>query len=146
MQNEIVLMGIVLSDSAIREAGTGKMSFIGSFHQYQSAIFPLAVPSFFVTPMLTNIRGKIEKPIVIAVRIEDPRTGLVLTSAVGNIGLMPQYTFNGTEVVDVPFPLIPMQFPSAGNYNVIVMVDGEKIGQRNLPVHSITALSQPPNP
>ena len=146
MKDEIVLMHIMLSDSAIREAGTGKVSFIGSFHQYQSAAFPFVVPPFFVTPMITNIRGQVEKPIVVAVRVEDPRTGQVLANTVGNIGVMPQFTFTGTEVIEVPFPIQPIAFQSPGNYTVIVMVDGEKIGSRNLPVNSITAMPQPPKP
>jgi hypothetical protein len=139
MKDEIVLMGIMLSDSAIREMGTGKVSYIGSFHQYQSPAFPLAVPPFVVTPILTNIRGKIEKPIAIGVRIEDPKTGLILANTVGNLAVQPEYTFVGSEVLDVSFPIPPLVFQSAGIYTVIVMVDGEKIGSRPLPVNSITA-------
>jgi len=96
--------------------------------------------------LITNVRGKVEKPIVIAVRIEDPRTGQVLANTVGNLAILPDYVFNGTEVMDVPFPISGLFFQSAGNYSIIVLVDGEKIGQRVLPVRSITSMPQPPQP
>jgi hypothetical protein len=144
MKDEIVLMCTLFSDSAIREAGTGKVSFIGCFHQYQSAVFPLVVPPFVITPLLTNIRGKQDKPITVAVRIEDPKTGYIMANTVGNIGVLPEYVFTGAEVIDASFPVGPISFPTAGNFSVVIMVDGEKIGTRALSVISVTPMSQPP--
>jgi len=139
-------MGIILSDSVIREMGTGKLSFIGSFHQYQSGPFPFMVPPFVVTALLTNFRGKLEKPVIVTLRIEDPKTGIVLANVATNINAPPEFVFSGTEVLDVPFPIHPIAFQAPGVYSVIILIDGEKIESRPLPVNSMTALPQPPKP
>ena len=146
MKDEIVLFGIVLSDMVIREMNTGKVSYIGSFHQYNSPVFPFGVPPFSVTPIMTNFRGKKDKPIIIAIRIEDPKTGLISANVVAGVQLPPDYVFSGSEVLEFPFPIQPITFQSPGNYLVVIMLDGEKIGDRQLPVTLMTGQAQPQPP
>ena len=81
MELEPVLApNIILSDGAIRELGTNKISFIGTFHNFNCPHFPFQSPPFFVTVSLTNLRGKLER-FKIAIRIEHKASNLVAASA-----------------------------------------------------------------
>jgi len=129
--------GIILSDSVIREEGTGKMSLIGCFTVWNAQQFPLLVAPFYVTALLTNLRGNVEQ-IHVTVRLENPQNGHVLTSVSGN--MRPgEHTFDPNEVFEIPFPIKSVAFPSAGMYAVIVLVDNEAIGKRAIAVRSLTA-------
>ena len=75
---------IILSDSVIREAGTNKISLIGTFHNVNAPVFPLNI-AFFVTPSISNLRGKLDR-LKIAIRVEDKSSSLVVASAAIEIG------------------------------------------------------------
>src|SRR5208337_3201349 len=87
-----VLIGILLSDYVILEQGSGKYSLIGTFNALQSQSFPFIAPNFFVTVLLTNLPQKFEQ-VNVAVRIESPKSGHVLTSAAGNIKPPTEFVF-----------------------------------------------------
>src|SRR5207248_1620207 len=89
---------IILSDTVIREAGTGKLSLIGCFTNWNSSQFPFPVPPFCATALVTNFRGKLEKA-SITMRIEDPKTGHVLTSVSGAITPPPGQIFEQNEIL-----------------------------------------------
>lgn len=81
----------------------------------------------------------------VAVRIENEKTAEILANVVGQVGLVPDYAFTGSEVVDASFPVGPLVFQSAGVYTVKIMISGEKIKDRPLPVNPINFIP-PPNP
>lgn len=135
--------GIILSDHLIREAGTGKLSLIGCFNLYNLSQFPAQVPPFFITALLTNLRGKFQK-LSVTVRIEDPATGHVLVSSSATMELKEDANpLSDNDVVELPFPIRPIILPKAGMYSIVVLVDNEKIGHRPLKVNSITSSQTP---
>ena len=65
----VVLPAIMMSDGAITEVGTGKLSLIGIFTQVNCPTFPFQAPQFVLSTFLTNFRGAPEEVNVTA-RIE----------------------------------------------------------------------------
>ena len=79
-----LVKGIILSDSVIREHGTGKLSLIGCFTTYNFQILPSVAQPFVVTVFLTNLEGRLET-FPITVRIEAPDSGHVLASSMAHL-------------------------------------------------------------
>jgi hypothetical protein len=144
LNSEPVILGITFADMVIQQVGTGKYSLIGCFNQYFSNGFPFIVPPFITFVSITNVKGKFEKQISVTARFEDSKTGHVLANVTALVGTtQPDYQFAGTEVIEVPFPL--PQFPVAqpGVYSIVVLMNNELIGRRNLPINPAPT-GQPP--
>jgi hypothetical protein len=129
-----LMPGILLSDGAIREMGTGKCTFIGSFQLYNLPQFPCAVPPFFVTAFITNLGPEV-KALDVTMRIENPQNSMVLASAAVKINF--GQALDRKYVFEVPVPIAGLTFPSAGTYTVVILVNNEKLGER--PLHVLAA-------
>ena len=134
-----LLQSIILSDYAVREQGTGKMTLVGVFHQYNLPQTPAAVPPFFVTVAITNLRGKIES-LPVTVRIEEMASSAVVGSATGKIASKAELTVD--NIVEIPFPFPHVVFQSVGLYKIVVLVNNEPVGNRTFMVRTITAAAQ----
>lgn len=132
---------ILLSDSTIREAGSGKLSLIGMFEYFNAPNFPFVTPPFFVTVGIANFQGQLQS-VPVTVRIESS-TGHVHTSAEATFST--KEPINRNDVVQFPFAIPPCQFPEAGRYNVVLLVSGEKIGERPIEVRAITSSGPKPD-
>jgi hypothetical protein len=144
MNSDPVISGIVLSDSVIREWGTGKLSLIGCFNMYNVLGFPFAVPPLYATVMITNLKGKFDKAKNVTLRFEDPTNACVLANMSAQMNAHADYTFTGVEVLEVVFPMSPFIIPHQGTYSIDILIDGEKVGTRSIAVMSATTLN-PPN-
>jgi hypothetical protein len=113
---------------------------------YTVAAFPFIVPPFFITVSLTNFMGKMTKPKNVTVRIEDPTNSIILANLSGQVNAAADYDFTGSEVVEMPFPMMPFPILHAGRYLIDVLVDGEKLNHRDLMVYSMTAAQMLPPP
>ena len=131
-----VISAIMLSDHAIREAGTNKITLIGIFSIWNSPGFPLRVPLFYITPFITNFREGGEKAITIRIENKDRH---VLWSMGGKIGFAAGPVRN-VAMVDAPIPVQGLTFMEAGRYRIFVIVDGSEIGFRDFNVVPLTAL------
>lgn len=132
MENEpVVIPAILLSDGIIREAGTGKLSYIGSFAQWNVPQLPFQVAPFFVTAAVANFRhGGMEVPV--ALRIEKP-DGHTVWSVEGKVGF-PDKDLPAGLIVELPTPIVGLQFREAGRYTIRVLIDGDEVGRRDIHV------------
>jgi len=130
---------IILSDGAIREVGTNKISLIGTFNNVNAHVFPFNL-GFFVTPSISNLRGKLDR-LKIAIRVEDKSSSLVVASAAIEIGS--PIDVKPSDVLQIPMP-IACSFGSAGVYSVVILVQNEVIGTRDLTVLPVTTAPNPP--
>jgi hypothetical protein len=124
---------IILSDGAIREVGTNKISLIGVFHNVNAPVFPFNI-GFFVTPSISNLRGKLDRAKV-TIRIEEKASSLVVASAVIEVGSNNE--LGPSDVLQIPIR-VGCSFGSAGLYSVVILFQNEVIGSRDLSVSSIT--------
>lgn len=125
---------LIFSDTVIREEGTGKHSIIGSFQHFNVARFPFVAPPFVVTACFSNLRGRIDH-LNLTVRVEDSTTGVVLACVSREIQLQVEAT--PSDCFEVPFGLPPCQFPRAGSYAVVFLINNEQLGQRPLLIREI---------
>jgi hypothetical protein len=128
---------IILSDSVIREHGTGKISLIGSFTTYNFPTFPFVAGPFIVTVLVTNLKGKLDR-FPITVRIEGATTGHVLASSVAE--LTTEKEVPRSEVFEIPVAIPPINYPEAGVYKVVILAQNEPLGSRDLTVRSLAAI------
>jgi hypothetical protein len=129
--------GIILSDSVIREHGTGKLSIIGSFSTYTFPIIPFVAPPFIVTVLVSNLEGRLER-FPITIRIEGAKTGHVLASSVSEITT--DQAVPRTEIFEVPVAIPPINYPETGVYKVKVLAQNEFLGDRDLTVRTLAAV------
>ncbi|QSR89459.1 DUF6941 family protein [Methylacidiphilum caldifontis] len=133
-QEPALCQAILFSEFVLREKGTDKLSIINSFNKLYFPQFPFFTPPFFLSLLLTHLRGKISSFDVTA-RVEDPNSGHVLTSSSAKIDFSPDSPpFEETTTLDLVIPLPPFMVSQKGNYSVVVLVNNEKIGERILPV------------
>lgn len=135
-QEPALCHGIILSDSVIREHGTGKLSMIGSFSTYTFPIFPFVAPPFIVTALVTNLLGRLER-YPITVRIETSQSGHVLASSMAE--LTTDREVARSEIFEVPVAIAPINYPEPGIYKVKVLAQNESLGDRDLTVRSLAA-------
>jgi hypothetical protein len=137
-----LLPAIIFCDQVIKEDGTGKLSLIGCFQGFVFKAFPARKGRFFVVVAVTNLRGQL-KELNVTVRIEDPKSGHVLSSSGGHLqftgreGEVP--TLQPSMVLELPIPMTNVTFPQAGTYSAVVLVDNELLDRRNFGVVAITS-------
>jgi hypothetical protein len=129
-------LGIIFSDTAIREQGTGKNSLIGCFSIFNLPQIPCAVAPFFITAFITNLTGDL-KEIDVTARIENPKNGMVLASTTGKIQFLQPQERN--DVSEISIPIFNLGFPSAELYKVVILINNEKVGERPLLVRDSRA-------
>ena|SRR3984893_4803330 len=135
-QEPALCYAILLSDSVIREQGTGKLSLIGCFSAYNFPMLPIVAPPFIVTVMLTNLQGRLDR-FPITVRIEASRTGHILASSVAE--LTTDQEVPRTNIFEVPVAIGPINYPETGVYRVKVLALNEDLGYRDLTVRTLAA-------
>jgi hypothetical protein len=125
----IVISAILLSDHAIREAGTNKLTLIGIFSVWNAPGFPFRAPAFVITPFISNLRSASGER-NLAVRIENVQSRHVVFSAGGKFTLGGHVTTNAVGDGSIPVPP-GMVLPEAGRYRIYILIDGEEIGTRD---------------
>jgi hypothetical protein len=125
----VICPSIIFSDLTIREAGTDKVSLIGSFTQFNAIQFPFVAPPFHVTVLLTNIQGS-GQALPVTMRIEAADTGHVVGSMSG-LAVIPS-THTRDDIAQVVFGFPPTQFPGPGKYEVVILIKNEPVGKRSL--------------
>ena len=100
----VVCPAILLSDTAIREQGTGKVSIIGAFTRLNALGFPFQSPPFVVTVLLANIAGPVDR-IPVTVRIEAADTAHVVASITGHFTVPAEITKD--DIIEIVAPVPP---------------------------------------
>jgi len=129
MENEpVILPAILLSDNVIREAGTGKLSYIGCFSQWNLPQLPITIAPFYITAQVANFRhGGREVPVELRIEKAD---GQRIFGVEGKVGFAEKDLPPGL-IVDLPTPIVGLQFTEVGRYTIRVVIDGEEVGQRD---------------
>ena len=125
---------ILLCDHTIIEAGTGKVSIIGTFDSFFVLTFPGATAPFTAFLQMTDGIGSY----VITVEVHDLQQDKILARADG-----PAIDFPNRSVkmnIGIPVPPLPVNHP--GRCDFVVFADGQEIDRQQFEVHQ----PQPPEP
>jgi hypothetical protein len=141
IENEpVVIPAILLSDGIIREAGTGKLSYIGVFSQWNVPQLPFLVAPFYITAHVGNFRhGGREVPVTLRIEKAD---GPPIWSMEGKVAF-PEKDLPSGLIVELPTPVVGLQLAETGRYTVRVLIDGEEVGRRDTFVRQIAPASGP---
>jgi len=118
-----ILLALVLCDSVIREAGTGKHSLIGTFNGIFSTSFPCIHPFCSVYIAITEGRGRVP----CALRMTSLSSNKLVFDCPGMI------EFGGpASVGELVFQLQNVKFDEPGVYSVEFWADKELLGSRKV--------------
>lgn len=131
MREPVIIPAILLSDSAIREQGTNKLTLVGCFSHWNGPAFPRQCQPFCVTVLLSNLRV-VGEPISIVIRLEDSNHHCLWSAT----ATFPLPNVTPVDTLDISFPAVGVAFPVAGTYVFTVLVDGEAVGQRTVCLRS----------
>ena len=131
MVMEPVLLALLCADKVITEEGTHKRSVIGTFNNFHSQKFPIAVPPWFVYVAFTNVSGEHD----LTVNIVDRSNDYNVYSA--NATLNSQET---TAQIELSIPVVNASFPKPEKYEVSLSLDGRHLGARTLNVLQIQSM------
>jgi hypothetical protein len=131
-----IVPGIVLSDLAIVEAGTQKRTLVGCFDQFAFPQFPAAYARFFVTVWVTNVEGKLSE-IDLTTRIEQKGSAHVVFSSSAKLPLGGEKNFERNQLMTFSVPVPGLTFPTHGAYTVIILLNGDEVGRRDINVLQI---------
>lgn len=113
---------ILLCDSAIVDAGTGKVSLIGLIDHFTVHKFPARLPSYHAFLQITDAVGRYE----IVLEIHDLQNDTVLARGQG-IGIEISEKLSKANVI-IPIPPLPL--PHAGKYDFVVFANSQEIDRQ----------------
>ncbi|MCF6312286.1 MAG: hypothetical protein L3J39_07520 [Verrucomicrobiales bacterium] len=108
-------IALILCDSIITDAKTGKNSLIGLFNNINCNSLPSLHARFCIFAQLTNGRGKQS----IDIRCQSLQAEEVVFQTGGEIEFV-----NPNQVIEIQFELLNLTFPHAGMYTVELEADG----------------------
>ena len=128
-----IVPGILLSDLAIVEIGTGKRSVIGSFDQFAFPQFPATYGRFFVTAWIANVAGTFSE-LELTCRVEEKGSAHVVFSISTNLKFPAETTFDRSVIMALSTPVAGIVFPKPGLYTIVLLLNGEEVGKRDFNV------------
>lgn len=123
-----VLVAMLLCDTAIREAGTNKLSLIGTFNGIFAPKFPCVHPTLSVYLALTDGRGKVP----CCLRMTSMESGKEVFSLQGQVEFP-----DPLAVAEMIFQLQQLKFDQPGLYALDFLADKELLGSRKLRVQPL---------
>ncbi len=138
-----VLPGILLSDVSIVEAGSNKRSIVGCFDQFEFPQFPAAYGRFFVTSWISNMVGTLSE-IELTCRLEAKGSGHVVFSNSNRVVFPAEQTFDGKTIAATSIAVQGVVFQQPGTYTIVLLLNGDKVGERDFLVRFPQTPQTPP--
>jgi hypothetical protein len=129
----LVVPGIFLSDLSIIEHKTEKRSLIGCFDRFAFPQFPAKYARFFVTVWVTNIEGTLTE-IDLTTRIEQKGSAHVVFSSSIKANFTEEKKFERDNILAFSIPVPGITFPTPGIYTVLILMNGDEAGTRDIKV------------
>src|SRR5207249_5153889 len=132
------LPAILLSDASIVERGTNKRSIIGTFEELKFPQFPATYGRFFITAWIANLIGTLSE-LEFTVRIEEKTSAHVIFSNSIRAKFKPEQTFDQSATMATSMAVPGVVFPRPATYTVILLLNGEKAGERDFNVRLVSS-------
>ncbi|MEX2287515.1 MAG: hypothetical protein WD648_10535 [Planctomycetaceae bacterium] len=128
-----ICKAILLCDSTIVEAGTGKVSIIGVFGQFTVLQLPGRLSPFTVFLQLIEGVGRYD----IVVEFQDLRDNMVMARADGLAITFPARLMTMNVILPVP----PVPVVHSGEYEIVVFANAQEIDRQRVSVRSIQEMT-----
>ncbi len=91
---------------------------------------PFFSPPFFVTVFMTNLPGAItDIPVTMNIKDDDRQIFAAVTGHISTSEII-----SPREVVEISFPVEPIEFKVVGHYRAVVLIGGQPVGSRGFNV------------
>jgi hypothetical protein len=138
LADDFVASSILTSDLVVREAGTSKLSIIGTFQGFNAPTLPFVSPRFFIVVSITNF-VKTPTALDVTANIVNPQTSQTFASVSGHIQLKEGVNIPRNGYLELAIPVPQVVFPSAGEYEIRILVNNAHAGSRYLVVKPQTS-------
>ena len=125
---QTILLALIVCDGTIREAGTNKLSLIGTFNGLFAPHFPCVHPTLSVYIALTDGRGIV--PCLL--RMTNLENGAEIFSLQGQVDFQ-----DPTGIAELVFQLQQLKFECPGLYALDFLSDRNLLGTRKLRVQVV---------
>ena len=133
-----VLKAFLVCDLVIQDAGTGKKSLIGVFHELKATRFPAVHPTLWIYANLTDAHGQY----AFEIRLVDVAEGEVLGR-----GAPPPIEIPGPlQVTELSAQLRNVTLPRPGTYEFQLIANGELVATKAIRVGEVQAPTEEPPP
>jgi hypothetical protein len=119
------VVGLTLCDQVIVEQGTEKVSLIGSFSGISAPEFPALALPFSVFATFTDGLGEVTIDLVF-IRLESGEESYSYRGVLSFPGRLKEVRFHAR--------INQCLFPAAGEYDVMILANGQWLGQKRLHV------------
>ena len=119
---------MLLCDQAIVEAGTGKVSIIGTFDRCSVVSLPGRTIPFTIYVVL--IEGVVGHDYEIAVEFHDLNDNLLVSRTIGSRALWTEKLSR----ISIVMPVAPILINHPGEYDLVVLADDQEIDRQRLSV------------
>src|SRR2546421_5969899 len=118
---------------SIFEQRSHKRSLVGCFVQSAFTQFPATYLRFFLTLRLSNFGGTV-RGLDLTTRIEQTGSAHVVFSSSIKLPLGEERRFARTEIMAFSVPVPGITFPTPGTYRVLILLNGDEVGKRDINV------------
>lgn len=133
--NSAVALALLVCDTVITDAMTGKKTLVGVFNSIAAAKFPHFIPQMHIFASLTNL----ESPTDVNVKIVAGNDDVVLDMAA-------KVPFkNPFDTPELIFNLQNFRINAPGAYEIQLVAGGKTIASRLLEVKEVRPAQQPPH-
>lgn len=114
-----LVLAIMICDTTVRDADTGKVSVLNAFNNIHSGVFPCVHPTLTVFISLTDVVGNV------ALRLDLLRIDAegADDETIFSTGELPIHADDPRMVFDIPIRLNGPSFPRAGEYRFHLYAD-----------------------
>lgn len=131
-----VVKAFLICDQVLHDAGTGKKSLIGLFHELRAERFPAVHPLLWVYANLTNARGRYQFEIRLVEMTENTELG---------VGRPPPIEIPGPlQTTELSAQLRSVTLPRAGTYEFQLLANGELVATKAMKVLELTGPGETP--
>lgn len=134
-----IIPGIVMSDLSLIEQGTQKRSVVGIFDQFSFPQFPVQIARFWITAWVANVSGSVTA-LDLTTRIEEKGTAHVVFSNSIRHDFGKQHVLDPTAIVALNTPITGIIFQKPGLYSIVLLLNGNPVGERDFHVKLISQL------
>lgn len=138
-----VVPAILLSDVSIVEQGTQKRSIVGIFDQFAFPQFPMQIGRFQITAWISNLAGT-TSALELTTRIQERDSAHVIFSSSGNLQFPSETTLDPTQILAFNTTVNGIIFPKHGVYTIVLLLNGDEVGKRDIHVRLIPQGQIPP--
>ena len=132
----VVIPGILMSDLSIIEHGTSKRSVVGIFDQFAFSQFPITIARFWITAWITNLAGTLSE-MELTTRIQEKGSAHVVFSSSTNVQFPSETALDPTNTSALSTPVIGITFQKPGIYTIVLLLNGDEIGKRDIHVRQV---------